>query len=552
VTYRRGVSLAEDLNDPDDMTRLLAVGRAARDGGPEVIGTLLDMALHDGAEVQTVGGVAERWDNVSDAAAGALAAVLRRHAPADRRIGRAVTDLAEDDDRVARLLLFLGPVAEPMRRELETSSEERLRMRAVRAVRPVDRPVELNRRFLADPSPIVRLEALRGSSRFGPEDAQRALSDVSAEVRLAAVQKLQWRETPAFVAAARVETVREIREQYVQALAGRPLTDEVFRALLGYLADDGWVGRTAARRLRLIDSPGVVAAVASRILVVDDEAHLANLAEFPHLLEYAPELVEPLRCLHRGATDGDLLGALDRLPQGQRSTYPLEDPADGLDPVQQARLLRAVLGWAHSVVESDSAVESDGLAAWLAAPDDHTAAEWIIEHDWFGTGPAAGLLHAAIDGDLRRALAVDLGSDLLRLAYLFTARQIRAGLDPLPPRPLSRLLTEDPGLLRVRFHRGRTVVLPLHGSAAVAPRLTPASALMHLPCPGCGTSARLQGQPEWTYRDEDRVREFEDGYAAALAGVCPACGASVRAEVLLSVTEGRFDGPREVSWDARS
>jgi hypothetical protein len=197
-------------------------------------------------------------------------------------------------------------------------------------------------------------------------------------------------------------------------------------------------------------------------------------------------------------------------------------------------------------------VESDGLAAWLAAPDDRTAAEWITEHDWFGTGPAADLLHAAIDGDLRRALAVDLGSDLLRLAHLFTARQIRAGQDPLPSRPLSRLLTEGPDLLRVRFHRGRTVVLRLHGSAFIDPLRKPADALLHMPCPDCDTSTRAQGSPEWRYRDEDRVREFEDGYAATLIGACPLCGASVRTEVRMSVTEGRFDGPREVSWDARS
>ncbi|WP_199514133.1 HEAT repeat domain-containing protein [Nucisporomicrobium flavum] len=540
------MSLAEELDDPDDLARLLAVERAGRDGGPELIGKLLGLALHDGAEVQVTGGVAERWDSLSDAAAAALAAVLRRHPPADDRIGRAVVDLAEDDERVGRLLQIFGPDAEPVRRELEVSSEERLRVRALRAVRPIDRPVDLNRRFLADPSPVVRLEALRGSSRFGPEDAHRALSDPSAEVRLAAVQKLQWRDTPAFLAAARVETVRTIREQYVQALVRRPLTDDVFRALLGYLADDGWAGRTAAGRLRELDNPGVVAAVASRILVVDDEAHLAALAEFPHLLEYAPEVSEPLRCLHRSATDGELLGVLDRLPLGERSPYPLEDPAGGLDPAQQARLLRAVLGWAHGIVESD------GLAAWLAAPDDHTAADWITEHDWFGTGPAADLLRAAVDGDLRRALAVDLGTDLLRLAHVFTARQIRAGLDPLPPGTLSRLLTEGPDLLRVRFQRGRTVVLRLHGSAAIGPRLTPATALLHVPCPGCGTPARLQGTPQWTYRDEDRVREVEDGYAAALTGACPACGGPVRTEVLLSLTEGRFDGPREVSWDARS
>jgi hypothetical protein len=61
------VSLAEELDDPDDLARLLAVERAGRDGGPELIGKLLGLALHDGAEVQVTGGVAERWDSLSDA-----------------------------------------------------------------------------------------------------------------------------------------------------------------------------------------------------------------------------------------------------------------------------------------------------------------------------------------------------------------------------------------------------------------------------------------------------------------------------------------------------
>ncbi|GAA3342905.1 hypothetical protein GCM10020358_39610 [Amorphoplanes nipponensis] len=536
---------AEGLDDPDDLTRLFAVWAAGSDGGPEVVGKLLDLALNDDTEVQVTGGIAERWDTVSDAAASALVSVLRRHdALDDPRIERAVVDLAVDDGRVGCLLRFLGPDAGKLRRELEASSEERLRLRALHAVHPIDRSVECNHRFLTDPSPLVRLEALRGHSWFDPEDAQRALTDVDPGVRAAAVRKAQWQKTPVFIAAARVETAPQVRNLYVQALVKQPLTDDVVRALLGYLADEGWVGRTAAGRLRLIDSPGVVAAVASRILVVEDEVHLSALADFPHLLEYAPELLEPLHRLRRGATAGELLGALDRLPPWEHQ--PWEDPADGLDVVQQGRLLHAVLGWAHGVVDSE------GLSAWLAAPDDNTAAEWITEHDWFGSGPAAELLHAAVDGDLRRALAVDLGEDLLPLAHLFTARQIRAGLDPLPPRPLSRLLTEGPDRLRVRFTRGRTVVLRLHGSAAVGPRLDPLDMVLHVPCPQCGTPARVGGHPEWKYRDEDRVREFEDGYAATLTGACPACETPARTEVRISVTESRFDGPREVSWDTRS
>ncbi len=70
--------------------------------------------------------------------------------------------------------------------------------------------------------------------------------------------------------------------------------------------------------------------------------------------------------------------------------------------------------------------------AWITAPDDHTAAQWITEHDWFGDSAQAELLHAAVDGDLPRALAVELRpgreADLLRLAHQFTAGQIRAGM----------------------------------------------------------------------------------------------------------------------------
>jgi hypothetical protein len=90
---------------------------------------------------------------------------------------------------------------------------------------------------------------------------------------------------------------------------------------------------------------------------------------------------------------------------------------------------------------------SAGLRAWSAAPDDRTAAEWITDHDWFGTGAQADLLRAAVSGDVRRALAVEVvpgrPAELTRLAHLFTARQIRAGLDPLPAGRLSATLTRD-------------------------------------------------------------------------------------------------------------
>jgi hypothetical protein len=219
------VSLLERLNSEDDLTRLLAAEEAARTGGPELVAVLLDLALHDPAEVKTTGGAAERWENVSDAAATGLGGVLARQGGLDERIRRAACDLAHDDERVARLLRTLGDGYEPLRRELETSGEERLRLRALTAVLPFYRPEELNRRFLADPSPLVRAEAVRDSTRFSTADLERALTDPSPRVRLVAARRRQVRDGAAFVVAARAETDPRVRRASVDGLAGRPLSE---------------------------------------------------------------------------------------------------------------------------------------------------------------------------------------------------------------------------------------------------------------------------------------------------------------------------------------
>ena len=546
------MSLLDQLNDPDDLTRLRAAQRAAADGGPEHVDVLLDMALHDPTEVQTTGGIAEVWQNVSDAAAQGLKGILGRQDGLDERIRRAVSDLAEDDERVGRLLYYLGERYEPVRRELETRSEERLRLRALKAVLSTKRPAELNLRFLADPAPLVRIEALEGSAGFTLADLERPLTDPSPQVRLAAAKKVRWADgSAAFVAAARVETDRKVRQSFVDGLTSRPLTEAVREALVGYLADDdNYTENKAAGRLKQVDDPGVGAAIASRILVQDDEEKLAILAEYRHLLKYAPELRDPLAHMHRCTPDGWLRHVLGDVLRAEPVAYSEDDPADGLDAVQQARLLREVLRWAQC------ALRSDGLDAWLAAPDDHTANQWITEHDWYGAGVAAELLHAAVNGDLRRALAVEVqpgrAAELARLAHLFTARQIRAGLDPLPPGRLSPTLTHGPEALRVRFYRSAPAVLELREPTPAPSAFRPQHAVLHVRCPDCGVPARIEGPVEWKYHDDDRVAESEDGFSGALAGTCPECGAEARAEVLLSVTESRFDGPREITWDAVS
>lgn len=257
--------------------------------------------------------------------------------------------------------------------------------------------------------------------------------------------------------------------------------------------------------------------------------------------------------MHRCTPDGRLRHVLDEVLRAKRAAYRNDDPVDGLDAVQQARLLREVLGWARCALEPDA---GDGLRAWLAAPDDHTANEWITEHDWFGTGAVAELLHAAVDDDPRRALAVEVrpgrAAAVARLAYLFTARQIRAGVDPLPPGRMSPTLTHGPDALRVRFYRGAPAVLGLRHSSTIESVFGPQHAVLHVPCPSCGTPVRAEGPLEWKYRDDDRVAETEDGFAGTLVGTCPECGAAARAEVLLSVTESRFDRSREITWDVLS
>ena len=283
------MSLREQLESSDDGVRLAAADAAAVDGGPELIELLLDLALHDPAEVQTTGGVAEVWRKVGAAAAQGLRGILDRLDGLDDRVLAAVTDPAEDDERAGRLLYYLGERYEPVRRDLETNADGRLRLRALHAVLAHRRPAALNRRFLAAPAAAVRVEVLQGGTGLEVADVETLLHDPDPRVRRAAVKWLRWADSPAFVAAARRETDRTVRQAFVDGLVSRPLTPPVRDALVGYLADDdGYTEDQAAARLRQADDPGVAAAIASRILVRGDGRRLTTLVRYPYLLKYAP------------------------------------------------------------------------------------------------------------------------------------------------------------------------------------------------------------------------------------------------------------------------
>jgi hypothetical protein len=407
----------------------------------------------------------------------------------------------------------------------------------------------LSLRFLADPSPAVRIEALAGSARLPLADLERALTDPIAEVRLAAAKNLVT-ESEAVVAAARAETDPKVREVFANSLVRYRLTGRVWPTLRGYLVNDvGAIDTRIAERLQRAGDTGVSAAIAARSLIDIPEQQLLWIVQNELLLQHVPEVRGLVEYLHRHAPVTYLRHATGRALEADPAPGSGMPPADGLDEVQQARLLLEVLRWAEAALGTEA---SDGLKAWTAAPDDHTAAQWITEHDWFGDGAQAELLHAAVDGDLRRALAVELRpgreADLLRLAHQFTAGQIRAGMVPIAPGPLNPLLLLGPDALRVR-----AVALRLREPVPLFLGLGPAEpASLFVSCPGCGALVQVVGDVEFLYRDDDRIFEFEDGYAGTLTGGCPACGSAARAYVRLSETTRRFTLTREITWDAVS
>ncbi|MEU8231307.1 hypothetical protein AB0C12_17070 [Actinoplanes sp. NPDC048967] len=570
------MSLHDDLRSPEDMVRLRAAERAAREGGAELIGTLLDMALHDPGEVQTAGGMVEAYREVGSTAAHALKQILNREDGLDGRVREVAFDLKEDDDSIGRLLYHLGPRYEPVREELAASDEARLRMRGLKAVLSLHRTRELTLRFLADPAPELRIEAIEGAKGVTLAELEQLLTDPVPLVRRAAAKSLRYAtQSEMYVTAACAETVPEVREAFLPGLIHRRHAEATRPALVAYLADGGYVQRSVADALTRTDDPGVAAAIASRILVHPDERWLAELVAYERLLTYVPELRGLLEHLHRHTPYGWLRGQLAKALQADPAPIPVTDPVDGLTAAQQARLLREVLRWALTALEQ-ARDSSAALRAWLDAPEGDTADQWVTDLDRPGTGVVADCLRAAASGDVRQVMAagvraaeeaarrdpapgwVRLGPDagvsraveLTRLAQLCTARQIRAGIDPLPPGPLSPMLMHGPDALRVgTHHQSPSPALELRRPYPMRSGWLPLSAVLQARCPGCGTPVRTEGPVQWLYHDDDRTAESEDGFAGTLIGACAESGAEVRAEVRITLTRRGADS-REQTWDA--
>ena len=464
---------------------------------------LLRVALHDRAEVRTVGGLAEVYEHVGDAAAEALRAILEPRPGLDVRVRAAAIDPALDDDRVANLLYYLGPGYEPLRRELEVSDEARLRLRAARAVLSFRRTREMSARLLADPAPELRIEGLDvPRDALDLDTCLRLLrEDPSALVRSRAARTLRYTavESAPFLAAARVERDPGVRAMLLSCLAHRRRDRATIVAIIGFLAEpETPTRRAAAKALSGVDDRTVASAIALRVLDEPDWYVWTVLLRHTRLLTRVPELRAPLDRLARSTVpDGERHALAAALASSADASRPpavdgerhapvaaLASPADpsavdGLDASQRARLLiavirRTVATLAPGVARSEDHGEAqalDTLRRWLAEPGEGIEgllrAELEVEENLWHTDPHASKVEAAWDcvraalsGDLLYALRIGVdaavqaarrdepardpvaAAELTRLAHLLTADLVRAGVDP-PPGTISRRLLAD-------------------------------------------------------------------------------------------------------------
>jgi len=345
------MSLRDELRDGRADVRLEAAVRAATaedDAG--LASLLLDIAVHDDTEVRTVGGLAEEYEHVGNTAAQSLRQILERRAELDPGIRAAAFDLSLDDDRVASLLYYLGPGYEPVRVELETHDEARLRLRAARAVLPFRRSAEYTARLLADGSADVRREALEASvTDVGVDTCLRLLrEDPARQVRTIAARHLRFGTVGSdpFIVAARTETDPYVRAMLLSCLALRRRDRANTLAIVGFLGAAEWpVRRDAGVALRDVDDVAVASAIALRILVEPDRWVLDGLLQYRHLFKYEPRMWDVLDRLHRDTRQDGQRHALAEALKRPAPAYgqAQADEAEGLDLAQQltARMIGA-------------------------------------------------------------------------------------------------------------------------------------------------------------------------------------------------------------------
>ena len=475
------MGLSEDLRSDDDATRLAACRRAVSEGGLEHVPALLELALTDRADVRTIGGIAEHYERVSHAAAGALGAIFQRLGETESAARAVATDLRHDDELAGELLYFLGKPAEAVRRELESHPEPRVRLRALKAVLSTHRTPELVQRMLADPSPLVRREAATSSA--GWDGYPRVLlSEPAPEVRLEIARQLRAgaRHLDVILRALERERAPDVRLALVQCLpprwqAGAAVTEALRKALD---EADPRARRVAAEALKQVGSADVGEAIAARVPVETDRLTLYALLSYNRLAQHGKAVLPFVASLFLATKDVTLRSA------------------------SLHALVR--FGWCELPPVLPLATSED--------EDTRRAAHFLL-----ASQPSPARLAQV------KALKSDGGPVKVSLEDLvakLSARLAETGVEVLVAAPV----TDDGGsLLELP---GRTVPFAAAGALELAAGEAPSVLSLRLSCGRCSGHARVRLPVRYQSMDDDRFAARETTYEAGGWMNCPWCRAA--------------------------
>ncbi len=529
-----GRSLREELFDDDARVRLDAVDRAAREGDAADVARLLHVALHADVDVKVGAGPSEPHRNLADAAAGALRLVFDRIGVDSEAVRAAALDLRQDDARVGALLYFLGPHADALRAELLAHDDERLRLRAERAVLSTERTGDDVRRALLDPSPLVRQEAL-SATRAWSEYPRVLIEDPSPDVRRRTAVELRagTRHADAILRALQVEREDAVRAALVACLPGRmrdvehagAIRDALIAALDEPTAD---ARRVAAEALRDVDDARVGRAIAERIPRETHRLALYALVGHRYLPRDAPRLYDFVADLWSTTTDAQLRSA---------AVHTLV--AYGRGPVERA--VEMLLG-------DDPLARTS--ARFLLVQVGGTAALAALHAS--GTSARERKLTARVAAQLREKLAAD-GVAIAKTDALAVddGRAGRGGV-PTEREAVEREDAHAPDCYAHALVLGvRRVPLALDVPVALTDDDAPTAVVLALHCDACNAAGSVPLPLRFHSMDDDRFAARETTYVGAAHASCPACAAAWYVEVFVDVEERRLDGARALTWNGR-
>lgn len=509
-----------------------------------------------------MGGVAELWMPVSQAAAGSLATLLERLGETESAARAVGTDLQHDDAAVGQLLSFLGEPAEAVRRELEVHPEPRVRLRALKAVLSTRRSPELVQRMLADPSPLVRIEAATSGAAWD-ELPKVLLSEAAPEVRLAIARELRagTRHADVVLEALARERDPDVRHALVECLpprwrAGARITEALRQALDAPRAD---TRRFAAGALKRVNDAQVGKAIAARIPVETDRLALYELLSYEHLARHGKELPAFIASLLETTADAQLRSAaLHALVRFDWRAQPLVVPLAAHATAEVRRAAHFFLSKHESV---PTLVQLRALKAGSQAA--RRDLQQLVDRVAAAVAARGAELPtpAPAEDDGGTVLEVDAGSAARASAPGEGAPSPASG--PAEPAAANaQAVAESPQLTARALAERGAVAEALPGAPATHRELpcspgttlvlnegeTPARVSFRLACATCGAHARVRLPVRFQSMDDDRFAARETAYEAGGWMNCPACAAAWCVEQAFDLVEPRDGRARTLDW----